>query len=123
MASEDLTKESKLKKEKIAKKFDAQLIAIRKKYKEHYYKNYFSETQPSKTNSNNFSFTEENVELENNKLDDSNLSETRKKKVENYQKIKKKTVLIVGDSMLNGIEDSKLSKTRHTCSAHSRWKN
>ena len=41
------------------------------------------------------------------------LSETRKKKVENYGKIKKKTVLIVGDSMSNGFEESKLSKTRH----------
>ena len=53
------------------------------------------------------------METINNELDDSNLSETRKKKVENYKKIKKKTVLIVGDSMLNGIEESKLLKTRH----------
>ena len=30
-----------------------------------------------------------------------------------YKKIKKKTVLVVGDSMINGIEESKLSKTRH----------
>ena len=52
------------------------------------------------------------METINNQLDDSNLSETRKKKVENYRKRKKKTVLIVGDSMLNGIEESKLSKTR-----------
>ena len=111
--SEDPTKESKLKKEKIAKKLDAQLIVVRKKYKEDYYKNHFSKTQPSKTNSNNFSLTKENVETINNELDDSNLSETRKKKVENYRKRKKKTVLIVGDSMLNGIEESKLSKTRH----------
>ena len=76
-------KESKLKKEKIAKKLDAQYIAVRKNYREHYQKNYFSKTRPSKTNSNNFSITEENVETENNKLDYSNLSETRKKKVEN----------------------------------------
>ena len=109
--SEDPTKESKLKKEKTAKKLDAQLIVVRKKYKEDYYKNI--KTQPSKTNSNNFSFTKENVETINSELDDSNLSETRKKKVENYRKIKKKTVLIVGDSMLNGIEESKLSKARH----------
>ena len=34
--SEDLTKESKLKEEQIAKKLDAQLMAVRKKYKEHY---------------------------------------------------------------------------------------
>ena len=77
--SEDLTKERKLKKENIAKKLDAQLIVVRKKYKEHYYKNHFSKIQPSKTKSNNFSFTEENVETINNELDDSNLSETRKK--------------------------------------------
>ena len=30
-----------------------------------------------------------------------------------YKKIKKKTVFIVGDSIVNGIEESKLSKTRH----------
>ena len=53
------------------------------------------------------------METINSDLDDSNLSETRKIKVENYRKIKKKTVLIVGDPMLNGIEESKLSKTRH----------
>ena len=29
------------------------------------------------------------------------------------KKIKKKTVLVVGDSMVNGLEESKLSKTRH----------
>ena len=111
--SEDPTKESKLKKGKIAKNLDAQLIVVRKKYKEDCYKNHFSKTQPSKTNSNNFSFTKEYVETINSELDDSNLSDTRKKKVENYRKRKKKTVLIVGDSMLNGIEESKLSKTRH----------
>ena len=76
---------------KIAKKLDAQPIVVRKKYKEHYYKNHFSKIQPSKTKSNSIS---------------------RKKKVENYTKTKKRTVLIVGDSMLNGIEESKLSKAR-----------
>ena len=30
-----------------------------------------------------------------------------------YKKIKKKTVLVVGDSMVNGIEESKLSKARN----------
>ena len=65
------------------------------------------------TKSNNFSFTEENVKTINNELDDSNLSETKKKEVKNYRKIKKNNVLIVGDSMLNGNKESKLSKTRH----------
>ena len=65
------------------------------------------------TKSNNFSFAEENVETISNELDDSNLSETKKKEVKNYKKIKKKTVLIVGDSMLNGNKESKLSKIRH----------
>ena len=78
--SEDPTKESKLKKEKIAKKLDTQLILLRKKYKGYYYKNHFSKTPPSKTNSNNFSFTKENVETINSELDDSNLSETKRKK-------------------------------------------
>ena len=84
---EDLTKENKLQKEKIAKK-----LVVRKKYKEHYYENHFSKIQPSKTKSNNIS---------------------RNKKAENYTKTKKRTVLIVGDSMLNGIEETKLSKARH----------
>ena len=53
------------------------------------------------------------METINNELDDSNLPETRKKKVGNYRKIKNKTVLIVGDSILNGIKENKLSKTRH----------
>ena len=53
------------------------------------------------------------METINNELDDSNLPETKKKKVGNYRKIKNKTVLIVGDSMLNGIKENKLSKTRH----------
>ena len=78
--SEDLTKENKLKKEKTAKKLDAQLIVVRKKFKDDYYKNHFSKTQPSKTKSNNFFFTKENGEAINNELDDSNLSETKKKK-------------------------------------------
>ena len=30
-----------------------------------------------------------------------------------YKKIKKKSALVVGDSLLNGIEESKLSKDRH----------
>ena len=111
--SEDLTKESKLKQENIAKKLDTQLTVIRKKYKEHYYKNHFSKIKLWKINSNNFPFTKENVKTINNGLDDSNLSETRKKKVENQRKIKKETVLIVGGSMLNGIVESKLSKRRH----------
>ena len=50
------------------------------------------------------------METINNELDDSNLPETKKKKVGNYRKIKNKTV---GDSMLNGIKENKLSKTRH----------
>ena len=88
--SEDLTKESKLKKEKIAKKLGAQVIVVGKKYKELYYENHFSKTQSSKSKSNNFSFTEENVENINNELDDSNLSETRKKIVKNYRRKKRK---------------------------------
>ena len=74
--SEDVTKEGKLKKEKIAKKLDVQLL--RKKYKEHYYNNHFSKIQPSKANSNNFSFTKEIVKTTNSELDDNNSSETRK---------------------------------------------
>ena len=78
--SEDLTQESKLKQEKIAKKLDTQLTAIRKKYKEHYYKNHFSKIKLWKINSNNFPFTKKNVKTINNGLDGSNLSETREKK-------------------------------------------
>ena len=53
------------------------------------------------------------METINNELGDGNLSETRKKKIENGRKIKRKAVFIARDSMLNGIEESKLSNTRH----------
>ena len=53
------------------------------------------------------------METINNELDDSKLSKTRKKKVGNHRKKFKKTVLIVGDSILNDIVENKLSKTRH----------
>ena len=43
-------------KEKMAKKLDAQLIVVRKKYKEHYYKSHFSKTEPSKTKSSQITF-------------------------------------------------------------------
>ena len=36
-----------------------------------------------------------------------------KSTLQTAKKIKKKTVLIAGDSMVNGIGESKLSKTRH----------
>ena len=50
----------------------------------------------------------ESTEIINHK--NKNDSENANKK---YKKIKKKTVLVVGDSKVNGIEKSKLLKTRH----------
>ena len=50
----------------------------------------------------------ESTEITNHK--NKNDSENANKK---YKKIKKKTVLVVGDSKVNGIEESKLLKTRH----------
>ena len=44
------------------------------------------------------------------KSNSSNTSTLQKAK-----KIKKKTILIVGDSMVYGTEESNLSKTRHIC--------
>ena len=56
----------------------------------------------------NISVIPESIETTNHKnKNDSNNANTK------YKKIKKKTVLVVGDSMVNGIEESKLSKTRH----------
>ena len=56
----------------------------------------------------NISVTPESTETTNHKnKNDSKNANTK------YKKIKKKTVLVVGDSMVNGIEESKLSKTRH----------
>ena len=43
-------------------------------------------------------------------------SETKNSSIDKagiYKKIKKKSVLVVGNSLLNGIEESKLSKDRH----------
>ena len=122
--SEDLMKENKLEKEKIAKKLDAQLVVIRKKYKEQYYKNHFSKIQPSKTNSNNFSFTKEYVETIINKLHDSNLSETRKKKSKKLQKKKKENCFDCWRFHVKWHWGEQTVKNKtHTCSAHSGWKN
>ena len=42
------------------------------------------------------------------------LSQSQRKNANTkYKKIKKKTVLVVGDSMVNSIEESTLLKTRH----------
>ena len=56
----------------------------------------------------NISIIPESTEIINHKnKNDSKNANTK------YKKIKKKTVLVVRDSMVNGMEQSKLSKTRH----------
>ena len=56
----------------------------------------------------NISVIPESIETTNHKnKNDSKNANTK------YKKIKKKTVLVVGDSMVNGIEESKLSNTCH----------
>ena len=122
--SEDLTKESKLKREKIAKKLDTQLTAIRKKYKEHYYKNHFSKIKLWKINSNNFPFTKENVKTINNGLDGSNLSETREKKSRKSKKNKEGNCFDCWRFHVKWCCGGQTVKNKtHTCSAHSGWKN
>ena len=103
------------------KKLENQLIDVRKKYKERYYKDHFvkikdiSINSPSNTLDN---LTEINSENNNNVNPKDSLkdSETKNSSIDKagiYKKIKKKSVLVVGNSLLNGIEESKLSKDRH----------
>ena len=103
------------------KKLENQLIDLRKKYKERYYKDHFVKIKDiSINNSSNAldDLTEINSENNNdiNPKDSLKHSETKNSSIDKaviYKKIKKKSVLVVGDSLLNGIEESKLSKDRH----------
>ena len=103
------------------KKLENQLIDLKKKYKERYYKDHFVKIKDiSINNSSNAldDLTETNSENNNdiNPKDSLKDSETKNSSIDKvviYMKIKKKSVLVVGDSLLNGIEESKLSKDRH----------
>ena len=103
------------------KKLENQLIDVRKKYKEHYYKDHFVKIKDiSINNSSNAldDLIETNSENNNDVNPKDSLKDSEKKnssidKAVINKKIKKKSVLVVGDSLLNGIEESKLSKDRH----------
>ena len=103
------------------KKLENQLINVRKKYKERYYKDHFVNIKDiSINNSSNAldDLIETNSENNNgvnpkDSLKDSESKNSSSDKAVIYKKIKKKSVLVVGDSLLNGIEESKLSKDTH----------
>ena len=93
---------------------ERQLIKVRKEYKELYYKKHFelikdqSESNLDKSQNSSSSLTEGDLSIH--KRHSENKNESGKFK---FKKINKKSILILGDSSLNGIEESKLPKTRH----------
>ena len=103
------------------KKLENQLIDVRKKYKERYYKDHFVKIKDVSFN-NPSNALDDLIEINSESNNDVNPkvssadSETKNSSFDKaviYKKIKKKSVLVVGDSLLNGIEESKLSKDRH----------
>ena len=103
------------------KKLQNQLIDVRKKYKERYYKDHFVKIKDISINNPSNALddlTDINSEKNNdvNPKDSLKDSETKNSLIDKaliYKKIKKKSVLVVRDSFLNGIEERKLSKDRH----------
>ena len=79
----------------IEKKLEDQITEIRNKHKEKYYREHLSKLPTTQTNQQKTT-------------PDENATSPEKTK-----KVKKKSILVVGDSLLNGIEESKLSKSRH----------
>ena len=79
----------------IEKKLKDQITEIRNKHKEKYYREHLSKLPTTQTNQQKIT-------------PDENATSPEKTK-----KVKKKSILVVGDSLLNGIEESKLSKSRH----------
>ena len=101
-------------------KLENQLIDVRKKWKERYCKDHFVKIKDISINnaSNTLDdLIEINSENNNNvnpkdSLKDSETKNSSIDKALSYKKIKKKSVLVVGDSLLNRIEESNLSKDR-----------
>ena len=94
---------------------EMQLSNVRKVHKERYYKTHFHKIKDSSFNS-----------LADNREVNSDLCKKNEGESDNYdykkatcnikkksKKIIKKSILVLGDSMLNGIEESKLSKSRY----------
>ena len=102
------------------KKLENQLIDVRKKYKEHYYKDHFAKIKdisfnnPSNTLDDLIEINSENNDV--NPKVSLKRSDTKSSSIDKavlYKNIKKKSVLVVGDSLLNAIEGSELSNDRH----------
>ena len=79
----------------IEKKLEDQITEIRNKHKEKYCREHLSKLPTTQTNQQKTT-------------PDENATSPEKTK-----KVKKKSILVVVDSLLNGIEESKLSKSRH----------
>ena len=105
-------------------KLENQLKVIRSEYKEQYYSHHVSKLSDSSiVESQSTSF----VDASNNTSDKAEVADSNNNIIlvnsekqihqifisQKVKKVKKKTVLIVGDSIVNGIEESNLSQTRH----------
>ena len=105
-------------------KLENQLKVIRSEYKEQYYSHHVSKLSDSSiVEFQSTSF----VDASNNTSDKAEVADSNNNIIlvnsekqihqifisQKVKKVKKKTVLIVGDSIVNGIEESNLSQTRH----------
>ena len=106
--------------ERIKSNLDRQLTEIRKNHKETYYKTHFDKITDSSLKSQNSNLDINACEkiicdfkIDTNNSINYNHKEVNNIKRKNVKKVKKKSILILGDSMINGIEESKLSKSRH----------
>lgn len=89
-----------------------QLKTVRDSQKERYYSQLFGKIKDPQGDDNRSNENSQKQNLEKNKTNEETKTEITANPSKN-KKIKKKTVLVIGDSMLNGIEESKLSKSRH----------
>ena len=106
--------------ERMKSNLDRQLTEIRKAHKETYYKTHFDKITDSSLKSQNSNLDINACEkiicdfkIDTNNSINYNHKEVNNIKRKNVKKVKKKSILILGDSMINGIEESKLSKSRH----------
>ena len=90
-------------------KLENQLKTVRNLQKEQYYSQHFNRVKDSSILIEDSS----NNNLDQNKKNEVDVHTESPEMSVKTKKIKKKTVLIIGDSMVNGIEESKLSKSRH----------
>ena len=90
-----------------------QLNTVRNLQKEKYYSQHFSKVKDTSTSNPILNVDSSNKVLHDDMESKTHVDTKNSEKSAKTKTIKKKTVMIIGDSMVNGIEESKLSKSRH----------